>query len=105
MLIDLIVEIIPLIIGSLTVKTDQFIRFILNTDIKNAAGCICQTCNAFQPAYNIITVKHSFAFKFVPALSHVTVGFAIIICALVASLLGAAFFPVKDNPEQQKEGA
>ena len=52
-----------------------------------------------------IAIGCSFAFKFVPALSHVTVGFAIIICALVASLLGAAFFPVKDNPEQQKEGA
>ena len=36
-------------------------------------------------------------FKFVPALSGVTVGFAIIICALVASLLGAAFFPMKDD--------
>ncbi|MBO7150439.1 MAG: RnfABCDGE type electron transport complex subunit D [Clostridia bacterium] len=29
----------------------------------------------------------------------VTVGFAIIICALVASLLGAAIFPVKDEEE------
>ena len=50
----------------------------------------------------VIAIACSFAFKFVPALSHVTVGFAIIICALVASLLGAAFFPVKDDPEQQK---
>ncbi len=52
-----------------------------------------------------IAIACSFAFKFVPALSHVTVGFAIIICALVASLLGATLFPVKDDPEQQKEGA
>jgi predicted branched-subunit amino acid permease len=53
----------------------------------------------------VIAIACSFAFKFVPALSHVTVGFAIIICALVASLLGAALFPVKEDPEQQKEDA
>jgi hypothetical protein len=47
----------------------------------------------------LIAIACSFAFKFVPALSGVTVGFAIIICALVASLLGAAFFPVKDEDD------
>ena len=56
----------------------------------------------------LIAIACSFAFKFVPALSGVTVGFAIIICALVASLIGAALFPVKDDEEdaeQGKEGA
>ena len=47
----------------------------------------------------LIAIACSLAFKYVPALSGVTVGFAIIICALVASLLGAAFFPVKDEEE------
>jgi len=43
-----------------------------------------------------IAVALSCAFKFVPALSCVSVGFAIIICALVASLLAAALFPMKN---------
>lgn len=44
-----------------------------------------------------IAIACSLAFKFVPALSGVTVGFAIIICALIASLIGAALFPIKDD--------
>lgn len=44
-----------------------------------------------------IAIGCSLAFKFVPALSGVTVGFAIIICALIASLICAALFPVKDE--------
>lgn len=43
-----------------------------------------------------IAVALSCAFKFVPALSCVSVGFAIIICALVASFLAAALFPMKN---------
>ena len=47
----------------------------------------------------LIAIACSLAFKYVPALGGVTVGFAIIICALVASLIGAALFPVKDDAE------
>jgi hypothetical protein len=47
----------------------------------------------------LIAIACSCAFRYVPALSGVTVGFAIIICALVASLIGAAFFPVKDDDD------
>ena len=47
-----------------------------------------------------IAVALSCAFKFFPPLSGVSVGFAIIICALVASLVAAALFPMKmDNGE------
>ena len=56
----------------------------------------------------LIAIACSFAFKYVPALSGVTVGFAIIICALVASLIGAALFPIKDTSgdfDQTKEDA
>ena len=45
----------------------------------------------------LIAIACSLAFKYVPALSGVTVGFAIIICALVASLVAAALFPLKDE--------
>ncbi len=44
-----------------------------------------------------IAILCSLAFKFVPALSGVTVGFAIIICALVASVIAALLFPVKSE--------
>lgn len=47
----------------------------------------------------LIAIACSLAFKYVPALSGVTVGFAIIICALVASLIGAVLFPVKDESD------
>jgi predicted branched-subunit amino acid permease len=55
----------------------------------------------------LIAIACSLAFKFVPALSGVTVGFAIIICALVSSLLGAALFPIKDDEvsDDQREDA
>ena len=49
----------------------------------------------------LIAIACSLAFKYVPALSGVTVGFAIIICALVASLVAAALFPVKDDQTQE----
>ena len=51
-----------------------------------------------------IAVALSCAFKFIPALSCVSVGFAIIICALVASLVAAALFPMK-NLNADDEGA
>ena len=51
----------------------------------------------------LIAIACSLAFKFVPALSGVTVGFAIIICALVASLIGAALFPIKDDDSAKED--
>ena len=51
-----------------------------------------------------VAVALSCAFKFFPPLSGVSVGFAIIICALVASLLAAALFPMK-NVDNDDEGA
>lgn len=46
----------------------------------------------------LIAIALSFAFKFVPVLSGVGAGFAIIICAVVASLVCAALFPIDDVP-------
>lgn len=43
-----------------------------------------------------IAIAISFAFRYIPALSVVSGGFAIIICAVVASLICAALFPVKE---------
>lgn len=37
--------------------------------------------------------------KYVPMFSHIPAGWAIIICALAASVLGAAIFPVKEEQE------
>lgn len=47
----------------------------------------------------LIAVLLSVCFKYVPFLSGVTAGFAIIICAVAASLIGAIFFPVEDGKE------
>lgn len=51
-----------------------------------------------------IAIALSLAFKYVPALSGVTFGFAIIICALVASAIAAWFFPIEDAEETEKAG-
>lgn len=45
----------------------------------------------------LIAIALSFAFKFVPLLNGVSAGFAIIICAVLASLVCAALFPVEDS--------
>lgn len=47
----------------------------------------------------LIAVILAVCFKYVPCLSGVTPGFAIIICAIVASLVGAVFFPIEEQKE------
>ena len=44
----------------------------------------------------LISVCLSCLFKFVPFLKHISGGFAMIICAIVASLIGALAFPIKE---------
>ena len=53
-----------------------------------------------------IAVALSLCFKFVPLLKDISSGFAIIICAVVASLFGAIVFPVEDEkkPKPNSEG-
>ena len=53
----------------------------------------------------LIAVALSFAFKFVPVLSDVGAGFAIIICAVVASLVCAALFSIDDAPAKKSQEA
>ena len=45
----------------------------------------------------VISVLLSCAFKWLPLLNQVSSGFVIIICTVVASLIGAVFFPVKEE--------
>ena len=56
----------------------------------------------------LLAVALKVLFHFVPVLSNVSEGFAIIICAVVASLIGAIFFPVEDEPsgggEEKQKG-
>lgn len=53
----------------------------------------------------LIAVALSFAFFYAPVLKDVSSGFAIIICAVVASLVCAALFPVKDSAAGKSEEA
>lgn len=52
----------------------------------------------------LIAIALSFAFFYVPVLNTVSSGFAIIICAVVASLICAAFFPVNDSKTSADKG-
>lgn len=45
----------------------------------------------------LIAIALSLAFHYLPVLSEVSFGFAIIICAVIASLICAWFFPVKEG--------
>ncbi|MEE0859161.1 MAG: AzlC family ABC transporter permease [Acutalibacteraceae bacterium] len=47
----------------------------------------------------IISVVLSCAFKWIPVLSEVSSGFVIIICTVIASVIGAILFPVKEDTE------
>lgn len=51
----------------------------------------------------IIAVGLSCLFYFTPALNSVSSGIAYIICALVASVIGAIFFPIKEEGEEKGE--
>ena len=42
-------------------------------------------------------------FAYVPGLNKISVGFTIIICAVAASLIGAIFFPVEGETEEEEE--
>lgn len=46
-----------------------------------------------------LAIVLSLMFKYVPVLNQVSVGFSIIICALVASLLAAFLFPMREQDE------
>lgn len=48
-----------------------------------------------------LAVLISCVLRYVPALSGISVGFAVIICAVTASLIGAAFFPVAVPGEEE----
>lgn len=50
-----------------------------------------------------IAIILSCLFAYVPGLKGVSVGFTIIICAVVASVIGAIFFPVTDSNEEEEE--
>ncbi len=47
----------------------------------------------------LLSVSLSFLFKYAPFINQISGGFAIIICAIIASLFGALFFPVKEAAE------
>ena len=51
----------------------------------------------------IIAVGLSCLFYFTPVLNSVSSGIAYIICALVASVIGAIFFPIKEEGEEKGE--
>ena len=46
-----------------------------------------------------IAVVFSCMFKYLPFLNNVSEGFVIIICSVVAAIVGAIFFPIKEEAE------
>ncbi len=51
-----------------------------------------------------LAVVLSLCFAYVPFLKNVSAGFAIIICAVTASVFGAIVFPVKDENDEKDKG-
>ena len=52
----------------------------------------------------LLAVALKFAMTYTPVLNKVSEGFSIIICSVVASLVGAAFFPIKENDPEGEGG-
>ncbi len=50
----------------------------------------------------LIAVGMSLAFRYLPGLNRVSGGFAIIVCAVTAAALGAAFFPTGENDGREE---
>ena len=50
-----------------------------------------------------IAIALSLCFNFIPVLKNVSSGFAIIICAVVASVFGAIVFPIEDDMTKRGE--
>ena len=57
MLIDLVIEVVPLGVGALAVKADELMGFVLHPDIEGPAVGIRKAGNRFQPAGNVITIQ------------------------------------------------
>lgn len=55
--------------------------------------------NAHVFAVVIVAILISMALRYIPAFSGISSGFAIIICAVLASAIGAAVFPVKEDEQ------
>jgi predicted branched-subunit amino acid permease len=51
----------------------------------------------------LIAIGLSCLFYFTPVLNTISSGIAYIICALVASIIGAIFFPIKDCEEKGEQ--
>lgn len=47
-----------------------------------------------------IAIVLSFILTYVPGLNQISVGFAVIICAVIASVIGAIFYPIDDEEEE-----
>ncbi len=45
----------------------------------------------------LISIGCSFAFRYIPALNKISVGFAIILCAVLASAIAAVLFPIREK--------
>lgn len=49
----------------------------------------------------VLAIVISCALTYVPVFEHVSVGFSVIICAVIASAVGAAFFPIADEEDEE----
>ena len=49
----------------------------------------------------LLAIMLSCALYYIPVLSKISVGFAVIICAVTASLIGAWLFPIDDAGEEE----
>ena len=50
-----------------------------------------------------LAVALSFCLRYIPLFHKVSEGFAIIICAVLASAAGAAFFPIEEKEQEEME--
>ncbi len=49
----------------------------------------------------LLAIAFSFALYFLPGLKNISSGFAVIICAVLASAIGAFFFPMDEEKQEE----
>ncbi|MDD3369892.1 MAG: AzlC family ABC transporter permease [Lachnospiraceae bacterium] len=105
-------EITPILGWSLGAFTGAFANNILPVNIRSALGIalygmfiaivvpVAKEKNSVL-AVCTLAVLTSVLFAYIPVLQHVSTGFSIIICTVIASVIGAIFFPIPNEEDSE----
>ena len=83
----------------LLISINIFAFDCLNWSIKIEGDSVCCLKQEKVLSVVIVAILISMALRYIPVFSAISSGFAIIICAVAASAIGALLFPVKEDEQ------